>query len=348
MTIQLATSVSSGALPLYMTMGMPTDLYAVNGYDSYSSPAPRNEVAPLQKSPGGITCVSVERCGGPGSGIHDRPSQKIGGLLTLGALSLLPALHAGAQDGSGSGVKSLIAYGGALITVLGVGLLLGHLSKKRSVNKIIEGEPVDVDELRGIINGKNRKKAQEALDTLMVLEYKELSRLNLSELSLEGADLSAVSLRNTDLRETNLRNANPSGTDLREINIDDRTDFKGSRLDRISFIKIVRKYTLSVGTAKLKGVNLAGQDLSELSYQYEVDLSGANLTGVNLSNTNLRKYKLQGAGLVGADLCGAKLPEDCSGIDFNKAIITKDQCEWIKTHKGNVKGALSISGREWN
>jgi len=131
-------------------------------------------------------------------------------------------------------------------------------------------------------------------NTVIRLDY-----TNLSEAKLSGANLDSFNLQGTDLSGADLRGAYLAWSVLRETNLQD---------------------------ARLQGANLRGDaNLSgdaDLSY---ADLSDANLSEADLSYDNLSSVNLQGANLTDAVLRGANL---------SSAKVTSEQLAEAKSLQG--------------
>ena len=73
-------------------------------------------------------------------------------------------------------------------------------------------------------------------------------------------------------------------------------------------------------TGNCAGCDLSKSDLSEVEFNYYVDLRNANLSGANLKNKHLSGANLSGADLRNANLSGANLYEtDLTYADVDKA-----------------------------
>jgi uncharacterized protein YjbI with pentapeptide repeats len=146
---------------------------------------------------------------------------------------------------------------------------------------------------------------------------------NLSKIDLSGVTLMQADLREADLSEANLSGANLSKAQLSKANLH-KADLRGTLL----------RYA-DLSEADLSEANL-GSDLPW------TDLEGANLSNANLQKADLRRAQLDDALLYGADLSGANLSEtilygvDLAGAKYNS------ETQWYGSFDPETAGAVRI------
>jgi hypothetical protein len=146
----------------------------------------------------------------------------------------------------------------------------------------------------------------------LVVDFKDLNGVDLSDMdlrqaNLSGANLSYAKLQNANLWNTNLRGANLSYAHLMDARLDS-ADLRGARLDN----------------ADLLGARLDCADLSD-TYLRHADLNLSNLSHANLSGANLDSVDLLGANLKEVNLRGARFMFDTETHIFNnKSYILAD------------------------
>jgi len=156
-----------------------------------------------------------------------------------------------------------------------------------------------------------------------------LSRTDLSNHWLEGADLREADLTNANLSGAHLRLANLSGAELRQANLD-QADLQYANLT-LAHLYQARLRGTDVAGANLYDASLVEADLNhanllltklEHANLMKADLSGANLHNAHLRIAELFLAKLKGANLSGANLSGA----DLSGANLTKAKGLDEAC----------------------
>ena len=167
---------------------------------------------------------------------------------------------------------------------------------------------------------------------------------------LEGADFSGIEVIGLDLRMLDLtgasfRNATMTDWTFHGIgntpsSVLDGADFSGATIENVNMTGVSAKgadfsgATL-VGTGRartvldLENADIAGADLSGMSFRGDVNakaiylgranLEGASLRKANLPNTDFTKARLRGADLTAANLRGAIL----NGADIREAIFAE-------------------------
>jgi DNA-binding PadR family transcriptional regulator len=133
----------------------------------------------------------------------------------------------------------------------------------------------------------------------------DLSKTNLIEAYLGGADLIGVYLRGADLRRADLRRAELAGADLIGANL----------------------IETNIGGANLIGADLGGADLRGSDIR-GADLAGANLGGVNLEEANLEEANLEEANLEEAK--NMKIEQLHSARNWKQAIDIPDYLKDIE------------------
>jgi uncharacterized protein YjbI with pentapeptide repeats len=120
----------------------------------------------------------------------------------------------------------------------------------------------------------------------------ELKEANLTDADLNGADLTDADLDRATLTNAELNRAHLTGAGLNEA------DLSGAQLNRADLSGA------ELGATKLPGAQLVGAKLSGAQLD-NADLSGAQLVGADLSGAELGGADLSGAQLGGAKLEGA-------------------------------------------
>ena len=154
-----------------------------------------------------------------------------------------------------------------------------------------------------------------------------LSNIDLSEVSLQGADLSGAKLENTNLigvdlsganlTETSLQRANLTGANLKDA-ILEKTDFTWANLANVKIVDLnytpidfignnIRSWDAGGKFTKFTAANFSLADFSGVTKLTGMSLHKANFSGVNLSGIDLSKARFESANLIEADLSGANL-----------------------------------------
>ena len=131
-----------------------------------------------------------------------------------------------------------------------------------------------------------------------------LSKADLSNKDLRGANLSGALLYKTNLNKTDLRGANLSNAvlleaDLSEANLSE-ADLRGAILSNAD-LREASLFDANLFDADLRGAILRGANLSN------ANMLGANLSGADLQDANLSEADLRGANLTNASLRAANL-----------------------------------------
>ena len=135
----------------------------------------------------------------------------------------------------------------------------------------------------------------------------QLSRANLSEAWLFEAYLSDADLTDANLAGANLSMANLAGANLAGANLAG-ANLSGAMADSDTRWPNGFDSVLAGVLTLVPGANLAGADLSHLSYfDGELNLTDANLAGASLVGLWYLDMVLKRANLSGADLTGANL-----------------------------------------
>lgn len=172
------------------------------------------------------------------------------------------------------------ARGGPDSTGISAGGMRRVAVQKPSMTTAEKTRSGNTGNLQGNTSGSSKSKPKLAADVLLAdyakgkrdFTHHDLSALNLSKVTLAGANFHDAKLQKTNLQGANLFNA----------------DFGRASLSQ----------------ATLRNANLAR---SYLSY---ADLQGADLRGADLSYAYLSNANLRGANLCGADLTGAKITDE--------------------------------------
>ena len=181
--------------------------------------------------------------------------------------------------------------------------VLGAYIRGNAPLPVPDASGVTIEEERQRTGRKPRADIQTALTVLGRLEPKpplDLSRVSLGGADLSGANLSRANLSGTDLSQANLTGANLTGANL-----------TGADLVEANL------FNTNLSRAGLSEANLSGAILVEAT------LSRANLFNANLSRANLFNANLSRAGLVEADLSGADLSvANLSGANLSVANLS--------------------------
>ncbi|MBA2681012.1 MAG: pentapeptide repeat-containing protein [Ktedonobacteraceae bacterium] len=190
----------------------------------------------------------------------------------------------------------------------------------------------------GLINWHNISStpiSNESAFPLVVLDYDDLS----------GIDLSGNYMTNVDMRDTLLRNANMNGSILAYDNLS------------ISVMQNINLSDTSLHGVDLHGSDLAGANLSRAllncdsiavgkaaldwnKLQVCPNLNGVNLTNAILKGTNLKGVNLSSVNLTSANLSGALL--NCN-IHQGKTYcvnLSSPNLSGVDLSKANLKGAV--------
>ena len=134
----------------------------------------------------------------------------------------------------------------------------------------------------------------------------DLSKADLAEENIEGANLHKADLRGVDLSNAILVRADLCGADLTGANLSIAELYEAD----LSYAKLIGTDLSGAGLreAYLCGVDLSGTDISGI-YPAGPNLLEANLSAANLRNANLRSTNLYGVDLYGADLEKARLED---------------------------------------
>ncbi|MDX2214260.1 MAG: pentapeptide repeat-containing protein [Oculatellaceae cyanobacterium bins.114] len=160
----------------------------------------------------------------------------------------------------------------------------------------------------------------------------DLSRVNLENAVLFGADFSRTNLSNTkffrsNLSHTNLLDANLNHADLRGANIDN------ANLCQVSFVK-----------ADLSGANLSFANLEDADMS-QVKLNEAILTGTKLRNVVLKNASLTLANLIYADFLAADLHHadlrnaNLDSADLSQASLIEADLRYTNLNGANLTNA---------
>jgi uncharacterized protein YjbI with pentapeptide repeats len=137
------------------------------------------------------------------------------------------------------------------------------------------------------------------------LDHRVLDYANLTELDLSRANFELSNLRKASLGSSTLTDANFAGAVVTETSFNDTT----SR----GFTRAQLESTASFQAKDLRGIELRTNDLTGWDFREQnlrrANLSYATLTNANLSGAYLALASLRGATLMNADLSGADLTE---------------------------------------
>ena len=153
---------------------------------------------------------------------------------------------------------------------------------------------------------------QKQFDRAEVLKLlKDGCKKAILDYDLRGANLSRADLSDANLRGANLRGADLSRADLSDANLSD-ANLRGADLSRADLSDA------NLRGANLRGANLSRADLSDANLRganlSRADLSDANLSRANLSDANLSRADLSDANLRGADLDYSCYPLWCGSL----------------------------------
>jgi len=197
-----------------------------------------------------------------------------------------------------------------------------------------------------------------------LLQFHDLSSLDLSGYDLSEADLTGCVFRHARLDDTQLRGANLFGSDLRMTGLRranlTRADLRGASLrgadltDALVYDADIREAQLAhydksgnpratefeALPAELSGVTARGADFSRAqlghSMALQTDFSDARLRNTNFRNADLRRSVLTGAAMEGADLGSADLSE----CQLTGAVLTDANVRGARFNKTDVRGAV--------
>jgi len=165
----------------------------------------------------------------------------------------------------------------------------------------------------------------------------DLSRTNLSGVSLVSAYLSGANLMDADLSGAKLMDADLTDADLSGAKLW-KANLTGANLSGADLWKAdlsgAKLWKAKLKDARLWGADLSGANLWKAKLKdarlWDANLSGANLSGAKLWDANLSGAKLRSANLTGADLKGAKLRD----ADLMEANLTN-----ARLWEADLKGA---------
>lgn len=141
-----------------------------------------------------------------------------------------------------------------------------------------------------------------------------LSKLQLSDAVLNGADLTDAWLEHADLTDARLDGANLTRARLERANLTDAllgsadltyTSLAGANLTR-AYLEGADLTGVHLGSADLTRAYLNGADLTKASME-DADLTGAELNDADLTGAQLKRANLTGASLEGANLTNAEV-----------------------------------------
>ena len=203
----------------------------------------------------------------------------------------------------------IVAVGGALVVVVGVGAYL--LTRSDSCSVEPEADLAECDLTGEVLAGEDLSEADLTAAVLSgadlsgvdltdaVLADADLSETDLSGAVLAGADLSGADLGDADLSSATLTDATVDDASFAGADLSD-TDLAAVDLSGASFGG-ARFGGADVSNANLGGLDLSGVDLAR------ADLHSSDLTGTVLAEAILTDAFLDNAVLAGADLSGAQL-----------------------------------------
>jgi uncharacterized protein YjbI with pentapeptide repeats/beta-lactamase regulating signal transducer with metallopeptidase domain len=167
--------------------------------------------------------------------------------------------------------------------------------------------------------------------------HRDLSNLDLSYLSFDGANFDGADLSNTDFSDARLTGVSMNGSDLANANFSnaritasqlDGANFNGANFTNTRFSATTIDWAAAHGaislhaladgctgcnfqSADLHGQNLSGVQLDGANFQgadlHDADLRGARLTGANFQDADLDRADLRDADLTGANLFGSSM-----------------------------------------
>lgn len=162
----------------------------------------------------------------------------------------------------------------------------------------------------------------------------DLSRANLTESALFGANLPRANLTESNLAGSYMSNTNLTGVSLHGADLTS-TFLPSGNLTRahLTEANLTDSYLVDVNltSARLNDANLTGANLSSANLTNaflpsanlinarltEANLNKANLTGAKLNDANLKRANLTGANLTGANLTSANL----TGVEHDNETI---------------------------
>ena len=176
----------------------------------------------------------------------------------------------------------------------------------------------------------------------------DLSKANLRELELDGADLSGANLNKAILFRSKLAYANFSKAKLTKAILVD-TDLRGANLScadlrdadlwganlRVSILTPVGQRV-----PKLSGADFRGAILGEVNLR-GTDLSGVNLSGTDLTAADLSEANLSGANLSSADLRGANL-NDTNLSDTDLGNVALGRTSFSNVDLSSIKDVAAL------
>jgi hypothetical protein len=168
---------------------------------------------------------------------------------------------------------------GLAFDVIIFGILIVVFNKQIEKRSNIKRWQEEIDDYRG---WKEPEATYRIVGNIKRLNREQISKLDLRDCFLNGANLSGVNLCQANLFLADLSNATLIMTNLICADLAE-TDFRDARLFR----------------AVLAFANFSGADLQGANLE-EVDLGAADLQGTNLFNTNFDRASLLGTNLFGA------------------------------------------------
>ena len=158
-------------------------------------------------------------------------------------------------------------------------------------------------------------------------------RVDLTHVSIRGADLTGANLHEADLNFADLSarvymyNANLRGAFLNDANL------SGAYMP-----------SADLTGASVSGSNLSGADMHDADLN-SADLHDANLSGTNLSDANLGGANLSGVNLSGSNLSGANLrkgPNRSGGYWIDAKNLTQTQLNAACGANANLPEGLTL------
>jgi uncharacterized protein YjbI with pentapeptide repeats len=131
------------------------------------------------------------------------------------------------------------------------------------------------------------------------LEFQNLPRARLSNISLQGADLSGIKLQGASLDSAKLQGVNFTGAQLQQSSI------SNAQMQNANFFA-AQLQSAVLSHSQMQGAYLVNAKLQNASLWY-TQLQGSNLTVAQLQNANLVQAQLQGAILINTELQAAHL-----------------------------------------